>query len=467
MEQKLTKKYGLFTAIAMVVGIVIGSGVFFKAQDILGKTSGNLIASILSWIVGGLIMMVCAVTFSFMATKYEKVNGIVDYAEATLGKGYAYYVGWFIATIYMPSISAVLAWVSSMYTLVFVKSATGYEASPWVTFALAVVLMLVMYVLNTFSPVLAGKFQVSVTVIKLIPLVLMAVVGVIAGLVNGTLGANFSAEAVDSVSAWQLAQDPQIMPATGGMLELVLVGLVGTAFAYDGWIIATCINAEIKDSKRNLPLALTLGSLIIVLICVLYSIGVSGGATAVDLVKDGATVAFRNVFGKGIGVVLDLFVALSCLGTLNGLMLASARTMYAVAARGRGPAPETFAKVDKKTNMPIASSVCGLVLAALWLVYFFGAEVMGWFGNYGFDPSSLAIITLYGGYIPIFILFMKNCKEFGVFKRFVLPTLAICGSLFMAIAAAVAGKAKVIYFLIVVAVFLAAGWLFDRKNKKN
>ena len=464
MEQSLTKKYGLFTAIAMVVGIVIGSGVFFKAQDILGKTSGNLMASILAWIVGGLIMSVCAVTFSFMATKYEKVNGIVDYAEATLGKGYAYYVGWFIATMYMPSITAVLAWVSSMYTLVFIESATGYAATPEITFALAVVLMLVLYLLNTFSPLLAGKFQVSTTVIKLIPLVLMAVVGVIVGVANGTLSANFSNEAIESVSAWQLANDTQ--PATGNMLSLVLIGLVGTAFAYDGWIIATCINAEIKDSKRNLPLALTLGSLIIVSICVFYSIGVSGGASTIDLVESGATVAFRNIFGKSIGVVLDLFVALSCLGTLNGLMLASTRTMYALAARGRGPAPHVFAKVNAKTNMPIASSVIGLFMAAFWLVYFYGANVAKWFGDYGFDPSELSIILLYGGYVPIYLMFMKNCKEFGPFKRFVIPTLAICGSLFMALAAAVSGKVKVLYFLIVVAVFLAIGWFVDRKNKK-
>ena len=85
MDNKLERKYGLFTAICMVVGIVIGSGVFFKAQTILTKTSGNMPLGILAWAVGGAIMLVCLLTFAFMAQKYELVNGLVDYAEATMG----------------------------------------------------------------------------------------------------------------------------------------------------------------------------------------------------------------------------------------------------------------------------------------------------------------------------------------------------------------------------------------------
>ena len=60
MDSKLTKKYGLWTAVCMVVGIVIGSGVFFKAQTILTKTGGNMPLGILAWIIGGVIMMNCA-----------------------------------------------------------------------------------------------------------------------------------------------------------------------------------------------------------------------------------------------------------------------------------------------------------------------------------------------------------------------------------------------------------------------
>lgn len=84
MGSGLQKKYGLLTAIAMVVGIVIGSGVFFKAEKVLTATGGNLPQGILAWILGGIIMIVCAYVFVTLATRYEKVNGLVDYAEATL-----------------------------------------------------------------------------------------------------------------------------------------------------------------------------------------------------------------------------------------------------------------------------------------------------------------------------------------------------------------------------------------------
>ena len=74
MSGKLQRKYGLFTAICMVVGIVIGSGVFFKAQTILQKTGGDMPMGILAWIIGGAIMLVCLLTFSFMGQKYERVK---------------------------------------------------------------------------------------------------------------------------------------------------------------------------------------------------------------------------------------------------------------------------------------------------------------------------------------------------------------------------------------------------------
>ena len=122
MENGLNKKYGLLTAICMVVGIVVGSGVFFKAQTILQKTNGDMPLGIAAWAIGGLIMIVCILAFANMAQKYEKVNGVVDYAEALVGPKYGYYMGWFMTTIYYPSMTSVLAWLSARYTLVFINS---------------------------------------------------------------------------------------------------------------------------------------------------------------------------------------------------------------------------------------------------------------------------------------------------------------------------------------------------------
>ena len=115
MGNDLQKKYGLPTAIALVVGIVIGSGVFFKAEKILAATGGSLPLGILAWAIGGGIMIVCAYMFSILAGRYAHVSGLVDYAEALVGRRYAYCMGWFTALIYFPAMTSVLAWVSARY----------------------------------------------------------------------------------------------------------------------------------------------------------------------------------------------------------------------------------------------------------------------------------------------------------------------------------------------------------------
>ena len=178
MKNQLKRKYGLFTAICMVVGIVIGSGVFFKAQVILEKAEGNLLTGILAWVIGGLIMLTCVLAFASMAQKYEKVNGIVDYAEATVGSKYAYFIGWFMTTIYYPTLTAVLAWLSARYTLVFITScwpdfplilsaAEGGCVMGPECLALMMVYLCCAYAVNALSPKLAGKFQTTTTVIKM------------------------------------------------------------------------------------------------------------------------------------------------------------------------------------------------------------------------------------------------------------------------------------------------------------
>ncbi len=465
MSEKLKRKYGLFTAICMVVGIVIGSGVFFKAQDILKITGGNMPVGILAWIIGGIIMLVLLLTFSFMGQKYERVNGMVDYAEATVGPKYGYLMGWFIATIYFPAMTSVLAWVSAMYTLEFIVSAFpsfpltplggDYAGMETVMGSECLVLTLfylcMSYGINTLSPRLAGKFQTSATVIKMIPLALMAVVGLIAGFVSGTLQTNF----VTSAHVTQLSGGSPLFSA-----------ICATAFAYEGWIIATSINAEIKDSKKNLPKALIIGGIIIVATYLFYYIGVAGGATNQQLIDKGAPIAYTNIFGNVFGNILNLFVAISCLGTTNGLMLGCTRCMYALADRGEGPDPETFSQIDRKTNMPVNSGIFALMVIAAWFLYYYFTNIAQlWAGPFAFDSSELPIISIYLMYLPMLICWMHKEKEQPVLRRFVMPILAFCGSIFMIIASIIRHGMGCLWYLIVFAVIMAVGILVNKKKK--
>ena len=462
---KLQKRYGLLTAICMVVGIVIGSGVFFKAQTILQKTGGNMPLGILAWIIGGVIMLTCLLAFSVMAQKFEKVNGIVDYAEACVGSKYAYYVGWFLTIIYYPCLTSVLSWLSARYTLVFITSiapdfpllglgaAAGAETvlGPE-CMALAMFYMCCVYAVNALSPKLAGKLQVSATIIKLIPLFLMAVVGIIVGLANGTLANNFNTLAdVGTTSTNPL-----------------FASVCATAFAYEGWIIATSINAELKDAKKNLPRALVIGAIIIIATYIFYYVGVAGGATNQELIDSGATVAFINVFGNVLGNILNLFIAISCIGTMNGLMLGCVRGLYSIAVRGRGPAPHVFSQIDKETNMPHNSAIVGLLLCGFWGLYFFLANLAGtWSGPFVFDSSELPIITIYMLYLPIFVMWIKKATDETAMRRYVLPILAICGSLFMIYASIMGHGIACFWYLIVFAAVMAVGFAFSKEKPIN
>ena len=467
----MERKYGLFTAICLIVGTVVGSGVFFKAQNILVVTGGNLGIGALAWFLGGAIMIFCILAFSAMAQKYEKVNGLVDYAEAAVGPRYAYYMGWFSATIYLPAMTSVLAWVSARYTLEFLSSVMPsfpLNDGPIVgaeTMILTMVYLVLSYAMNTLSPKLAGKFQTSTTIIKFIPLSLMAIVGIIVGLVG---------------PAQQLGENFKVLGAAenGGGGKALLTAVCATAFAYEGWIVTTSINAELKDSKKNLPRALVLGSIVIISIYLLYYLGVAGGASVETLMEKGAPTAFTNIFGK-LGNILTLFVAISCLGTLNGLMMGVTRGIYALAARKQGPNPKLFSQVDPTSNMTTNSAVIGLVVTALWGAYFSFANLMGTLEGavafkgtifesviMKFDSSEIPIITMYAMYLPIFICWMKKEKNETPIRRFVLPILAVISSAFVVYACIASKKMENFWYIIVFAAIMALGAFYKYKSDK-
>ena len=505
MNNKLERKYGLITAICMVVGIVIGSGVFFKAQDVLKMTGGNMPLGIIAWIIGGVVMIICALNLANLGSHYEKVNGLVDYAEATVGKRYAYYVAWFSTFIYLPGMTSVLAWVSARYTV----ELFGLELGSGACLALACFYLCGSYALNSLSPKLAGKFQVSTTFIKLIPLLVMAIVGTIAGLANGTTVESFKTISVT---------------ATGGNASALFAAVVATAFAYEGWIIATSINSELKNSKKNLPIALTVGGIIIVVVYIIYYIGLAGATDITTLQNNGAPAAFEKLFGTIGGTALSVLIVISCLGTLNGLMLASTRSLYSISARNQGPKPDSVNEISRSTNMPYNSAIVGLVACAAWLFYFYGANLFDatygyhygeWakalkegtitveqltasglfseemiqkivnapssiFGFFSFDSSELPIITIYAFYIPVFVMFIKKHGKENFVKNTLLPILGIIASAFMVFAALWShGITKyldakdngyfsfpVLAYLIVFVVILAIGAFFYRKKNE-
>lgn len=445
----MEKRYTLPVAIAMVVGTVIGSGIFFKAEAVLKGTGGNLGIGILAFIIMGIVMIISACTFGIVAQSHEGVDGLVGFAKASCGKTYSYYVGWFMAVVYYPSLVGVLCWLPARYFGVLI----GWEdptSGPVMT--LAIFFMVVTYLMNALAPKLAGKFQISTTIIKLIPLLLMAIVGTIVGLSNGQINYNFAN-----------VVDPSVAPLAG-----LFGGVVSLSFAFEGWICATSIGSELKDSKRNLPKALLIGTVIVAVVYVVYYIGLSGAidsATLMANAQSGAKSAFMNVFGQVGGIAIFAFVSISCWGTCNGLMMAVTRGMYDLAADGENEKLAMFRNIDPTTNMPTNSTVFGIFVSGLWLVYFYGANLTaGWFGPFCFDSSELPIITLYALYIPIYFSLIKR-NDLSAFRGKVMPILATLCSLFMVYATIRAYHIKVLFYLIIFVVILLIGAFFKSGRK--
>ncbi len=462
---ELKRKYGLFTAMCMVVGVVIGSGVFFKAEKMLSITKGDLPVALLAWVIGGIVMVISGYTFAVMGSKYEKVNGLVDYAEALVGPRYAYMTGWFMATIYYPAMTSALAWLSARYTM----SLFGYGAASAETMTLAAVYLIMSFAINTLSPKLAGTFQVSTTVIKLIPLLLMAIVGTFYGLKTHTTLDNFNSVVNEA---------GQMIPRVGISWNLILKGVCTSVFAYEGWIVATTINAELKDSKKNLPRALVLGTIIVVSVYLLYYLGISGSVSTADLLSTdesgntlGAGYAFRQMFGSIAGTILTVFIAVSCLGTLNGLTLGCGRGFYSLAARNCGPSPRHLSKIDEATHMPSNAGIVALLFNILWMFYFYMAnltdiptKVSGFGANFLFDSTELPLICVYTFYFPIYIMFIIKGKGLNPFKRIAMPVLSIFGSILFIYAAIDAHGTKNIGFIIIFAIIMIIGACMYRKS---
>ena len=178
--------------------------------------------------------------------------------------------------------------------------------------------------------------------------------------------------------------------------------------------------------------------------------------------------AFTNIFGNVLGNILNLFIAISCLGTANGLMLGCSRGMYALAARGEGPMADTFVQVDRHTNMPHNSAVVALLTTACWILYFYLSNLACmWSGPFVFDSTELPIISIYLMYLPMFFRWIRMEKDQPALKRFVLPILAICGSVFMVVACIFSHKWGCLWYLIVFAVVMAAGYFADGSRKRR
>ena len=416
--ENVKKQYGLWTGIAMVIGIVIGSGVFLKAGGVLALSGGNLKISILAWFIGGVIMIASGFCFAVFASRITKYNGVVDYVETSTNKKIGYGLAWLMTTLYYPIIASIVALFAGSYFFKLIGSNVGLTDLP--NFIFAFVVLVIVVVINYFSPMIAAKFQVSATVIKLIPIGVIAIAGLFASLI---VGDGFGI--VNAFGTNAKGFDVNFGEA-----------VKKTAFAYEGWVCATSINAELKDSKKNLPRALVFGTIAILAFYLIYYISLSaflGNAGTIIQDANAPIAVFEEIMGKVGGVFFTFFIMVSCLGTVNGVAISCCRGMYTMSCRGQGPAPEKFSKLGKNQSVSLLSCLYGLGCMVLMLVVWYLAMHSVWLFKYLGSMDEILCAIIYGVYIFMYIYIMRNFKDCSIFERYVMPIVAIIGAIFFVI----------------------------------
>lgn len=442
MESK-KKEYGLLTSIAMIIGIVIGSGIFFKSDNILIATGGSIYLGVLVFFIAALGIIFGGLTIGELASRDSRAGGIITYTENAYSESFACSFGWFHTFVYFPSLIAVISWVAGVYICILF----GIEGSLLLQCLIGLGIATLLYLINICSKFLGGFFQNASTIIKIIPLLLIAISGVIFGNTQSISVNNFMD--ADSIS-WIAAIAP-------------------IAFSLDGWIISTSIAHEIKDSKKNLPRALIIAPIFIVLIYVLYFVGISiyvGPEQIMALGDAHVDVAANGIFGPLGGKIIITFVVISIIGTLNGLILGYIRMPYSLAIRNMIPNSKSISIINEKLSVSIKSALLSYIVSFIWLLVHYITQKYNLMPNG--DVSEISIVVNYLLYILLYFKVFKMGLEGevkGIWRGKVNPILATLGSI-ITLVGSFSNPLLILYLLISFSVLIIA-FIYHKNVVKN
>ncbi|MBB6621972.1 APC family permease [Clostridium gasigenes] len=436
-------EYGLFTTVGMIVGVVIGSGIFFKSDNILVATNGSIALGVLLFCIAAIGIVFGSLTISELAARSSKAGGIITYAEESYNKSIACALGWFHTFLYYPTIIAVVSWVSGIYICMLF----GFNSTLEIQILIGLFIMTITYIMNILSAKLGGIFQNASTIIKIIPLIVIAIAGTLFG-----------------ETSTVILSDITSMKSFGWIAAIAPI-----AFSFDGWIMATSIGHEVKDSKRNLPKALVMAPLFILAIYLLYFVGISmyiGTETIMNLGDAHVALVANNLFGPFGAKIILTFVVISILGAVNGVIMGHTRLPYSLAIRGMFPKYKTFSKVNDKIGMPVQSSVIAFLISLIWLLAHYIILKSKILNN-----SDISEISITINYLLYIILYFKVFKMGirgeikGLWRGKLNPILATVGSLII-LAGSIQNSLFWVYASISLSVLIAAilFWKYQEKN---
>ncbi|OOG66761.1 APC family permease [Flavobacterium sp. A45] len=420
---KFKRELGLLDGTMLVVGSMIGSGIFIVSADI-ARQVGAAGWLILIWVVSGLITMIAALSYSELSSMFPNAGGQYVYLKEAYNKLIAFLYGWsFFAVIQTGTIAAVGVGFSKFAAYLYSPLSDEnvlYELGAFKLNAaqiVSIVTIILLTYVNSRGVKNSKILQTVLTIIKILSLFGLIIFGFILAAEADVWNANWS-------NAWTSrafdSQSGSWIPIGGtALLTGISAAMVGSLFSSDAWVGVTFIAGEIKNPKRNVGLSLFFGTLIVTVIYIfanlMYLAVIPFQEIATAKSDRVAVVASQYTFGDMGTIIIALMIMISTFACNNGLIMAGARVYYSMAKDG------LFLKKAAEINKE------GVPEWALWIQCFW-ASALCLTGKYG-DLLDFVIIivlifyilTIYG----IFILTKKMPEAARPYKAFGYPLLPL------------------------------------------
>ncbi|MCY9806271.1 amino acid permease [Lentilactobacillus senioris] len=406
MEEKsgLKKTITFWPALSMVVGTVIGAGVFFKASAVTQYT-GSSSLSMLAWFVGGVVTICAGLTGAELAAAIPQTGGLTTYIEHTYGSFWGFLAGWAQGIIYFPANVAALAIVFGTQTCNLLGLSNGLIVP------IAIIAAVSLTFINFAGAKAAGYVQTIATVVKLIPLALIVVFGFF----------------------HQGGGDFSLFPVVAGPHHNFWTALgnatFATMFAYDGWIHVGNIAGEMKNPKRDLPLAISMGIVTIMAVYLLvnavflYILPINHIAGNLNAASDVAGLLFGGIGGK----LVTIGILISVYGGLNGYTTTGMRIPMKMGQEHKLPWGDKFSELTKNTAVPWFSGIIQLIIACLMML-------SGQFDSI----TNMLVFVIWIFYVMAFIaVFVLRKREPDLERPYkvplypIIPIIAIIGGIFI------------------------------------
>ncbi|UCF37261.1 MAG: amino acid permease [Acidobacteriota bacterium] len=369
---RLTRALGLTDCTMLVVGAIIGSGIFLT-PSIIARTVQNVESVLLIWIAGGILTFCGAVSYAELGAMYPEAGGIYVFLAKCYGKLVAFLFGWCFFLVILPGAIATLANAFAIYTAYLV----GIPL--WGAKLLAVVLVLVLTTLNCLGIKAGARTQNLLTVIKVASLIGIACVLFIFD------------HSAPNVAAGE-GEVPGFPP-----IAAIGVAMIAVLWSYDGWHLVTSAAGEVRNPGRNFTGGLLLGTAIVAALYLLVNLAYLHMLSFAEITASAqvASAAMERAIGPSGGFVVAIAIVLSISGAMNSNILGGPRVPFAMALDGLFF--RKVAYVSPRYHVPTAAIVMvGCVASILtWVGTFevlFNAVIFVSWIFYGLGAAAVIVL---------------------------------------------------------------------------